>query len=114
MALPRPWYRGFLQPGNDTAPDSAGAGEGSANTTQPPVLFVHMSRDTHTATGVDEDMQLRNELVSSLRLCSLCARLRGARCAMLRAPQPPLPFTRRHAPTPAPRCHRARRAWSAT
>jgi hypothetical protein len=61
MALPPDWLQPFLQ-----------GATASASQKQPPVLFVHMPRDTHTATAVAAAVKLRQELVSCL-LC-VCAR----------------------------------------
>ena len=55
MALPSAWQRAFLD-----AHDNTELGSGWP---QPPVMFVHMTRDTHTAGRVKDSVELRHSKV---------------------------------------------------
>lgn len=60
MGLPADWYGGFLggKPGEGGTVATAAAPAAS-----PPVLFVHMPRDEHTAQLVAKDIELRKSKV---------------------------------------------------
>lgn len=53
MGIAPSHYKSFLQPTDKQQ-------------SPPPVLFVHMTKDSHTAQVVELDVQLRKELVSQL------------------------------------------------
>lgn len=58
MALPNSWQQAFLDAHDSPEP-------GAARTwPQPPVLFVHMTRDTHTAARVKQSVELRHSKVN--------------------------------------------------
>lgn len=66
MSLPTSMYKAFLTAANDSSEEQQQLLHKGA-----PVLFVHMTRDEHTAAGVKKDVELRTELVRQQAPCFL-------------------------------------------
>jgi hypothetical protein len=65
MALPSSWQRAFLDAHDNPELEPSKAWP------QPPVMFVHMTRDTHTAGRVKESVELRHSKVGIEETLSL-------------------------------------------
>jgi hypothetical protein len=68
MALPGTWYKAFLDARDSPQQQQQQQQQQTKLMPEPPVLFVHMTRDEHTAARVKENVKIRQGKVSTANM----------------------------------------------